>query len=357
MARQSQKGWAGPQGIYPSVDLSSHESIEAFKRRGTQNLLTIHDLVPQRAREKGLHWYDIAHEAGLKGVKGTSLAGSASHAAGIISAISPGMEYEGAHIPAFHAIMGLQQHEWDIIGRSAQHKVPDPSPTNPDRMKSARSPEAHALLSQKHLRPIARASDQQLVNAGKIRAGADPSEVLARGSAPKTYSFWHNIAHPDLPHHMLGAHIPGPVTIDGRAHDEAVNRMMPWEYSGRGISGPGRPVQQRYSLMEDIHRQAAAAASGDYAHTLHPHQFQAINWEGGKLLERGHIGHVIDPKFGYPVTHFTLGGTERKGGVERVGQPYVGPWTQPGHRGLTLGHPSGYQEPPVEGQKARRRAR
>ncbi|MBA0083449.1 MAG: hypothetical protein HRJ53_00475, partial [Acidobacteria bacterium Pan2503] len=253
-----------------------------------QNLLTIHELVPHGTRQRGLHWYEQAHEAGAKAIRRHSSL-TPIHAAGLISAISPGMEYDTAHIPAFKHLLSLKPHEWNVIAASHKYKIPDPDEEG--KMKSVRSPEAHALLRGT---PLAKASDQQLVNAMRIRRGEHPEDVLARSQAPKTYSFWHNIAYPDISHHYKGADIPGPVTIDGRAHDQAVNRMVPWEFSGRRISGKGGPIQQRYSLMEHVHRQAAAAASEQYDRPLHPHQFQAINWEGGKLLETGQIGHVVD---------------------------------------------------------------
>jgi hypothetical protein len=157
-----------------------------------------------------------------------------------------------------------------------------------------RTPEAEALLSGTGLE---HAQDKALVRAHRMMEGEHPTEVMSRRTAPKTSSFFHNIAYP-------GEHTH--VTVDYRAHDIAANKMYPAAFTGRGIDTAalksGKPT--RYEHVENVYRAAAKGRDIELPHTL-----QAITWEGGK-----HIETSAPTKSGKP----------RVKGVARKGQPYVG---------------------------------
>jgi hypothetical protein len=204
---------------------------------------------------------------------------SALHGAGIVAAVSPQMDWSGRNLPALKTLHRLRKDDWAVIHHSAA--------------QGRRTPEADALLKGT---PLVHAQDVALVRAHRMMEGEHPTEVMQRRTAPKTHSFFHNIAYPDQPTH---------VTIDYRAHDIAANRMYPAAYSGRGISSAALPsgVPTRYEHMENVYRQAAHGRDIELPHTL-----QAITWEGAKHIE-------VSPP--------TKTGAPRQKGVTRKGQPYV----------------------------------
>ena len=268
--RASQKGFSAQ---YPKLNLGNPRQFS----QAVRNVQAVHDVTPPEIQKSGELWYPKVHEAVAKGMRRTGL--SARQGAGLVAAVSPQMDWQGRNIPALKHLTNMRTADWDVIHRSAR--------------KSRRSREAKALLKDT---PLAHASDKGLVRAHRIIEGEDPEDVMPRRTAPKTHSFFHNIAYP-------GEHTH--VTIDYRAHDVAANRLYPAAFTGRGLSSAatksGKPT--RYEHMEDVYRQAAEGRDIE-----HPHTMQAITWEGAKHLETA-----------VP----TKAGTPRVKGVARKGQPYV----------------------------------
>lgn len=264
---------------YPKADLGNPAQF----RHVVQNIVNVHNATPQQVRDAGRHWYDRVNEAVTKGVRGTSL--SHWQGSGLVAAVSPNMDFEANNIDAFHELTKLKRSDWATIQASATGA------------NKTRTGEAASVLQGMS---VAKAPDAQLVKAHRILQGEDPNDVLNRRTAPKTNSFAHNIEHPGTETH---------VTIDGRAHDIGMNRMTPWTFSGRGISSAqlARGGTSRYEHFENAYRSAAGALQ-DEGHFYHPHQLQAVTWEGGKVLEK-----AAPTKSGRP----------RVKGVTRVGQPYV----------------------------------
>lgn len=253
------------------VDLSDMHR----KRAAAQNVSTMFNLADPATRENGMHWYERVNEAVAKGVRGTST--SERSGAGLVAAVSPNMDWEKRNIDALKELHGLNRHDWDQILR--QH---DRSPLKGTSIEMA--------------------PDKNLEKAHRIMEGEDPDEVLNRNSGPKVNSFFHNIAEPD---------VAGHVTIDGRAHDIAANRLQGWG-SNRGIGSAALKTgkQTRYEHFEDAYRIAAHSLSDQTGQRVLPHQAQAVTWETAKGLERSGT---------------TKKGTPRKHGPARKGQPYLGP--------------------------------
>lgn len=269
--RASQVGFAEK---YPKLDMGHPDQFRAAVR----NIQTIHDIASPEARQRGREWYPRVHEAVARSLRRTST--SPEHGAGIVAAISPQMDWSGRNLPALGTLHKLRRKDWATIHASAA--------------AGRRTPEAEELLKGT---PLVHAQDVALVRAHRMMQGEHPTEVMSRKTAPKTHSFFHNIAYP-------GEHTH--VTIDYRAHDIAANRMYPAGYSGRGISSAqaATGVPTRYEHFENAYR---AAAIGRDIHL--PHELQAITWEAGK-----HIETSAPTKTGKP----------RVKGVARKGQPYVG---------------------------------
>lgn len=243
---------------------------------------------------KGVDWYPTVGRATEQGVRqhfgrmDYDLAGP-----GAVAAVSPNMDWERGNIHAFEELANLGSRDWATISKSAE-------------ASGGRTSAAKELLADKEIR---RAPDANLMKAYRIlREKEDPEKVLSRQTAPKTFSFMHNIAGN-----------PVYVTIDGRAHDIAVNQMRPWE-ADRGISSAGLKTNKttRYEHFESAHQKAANTINkGKLAvHDLRtgqqieiqPHHLQAILWEYGKHLEREKA--------------IAGGGTGFKG-VVRTGQKYA----------------------------------
>lgn len=254
----------------PKVDLSSPQQ----KRRAAQNITSVFNAAPPEVHRSGMDWYGAVHEATAKGVKGTGT--SVAGGAGMVAAVSPNMDWDNRNIHALKELHHLRQGDWQAIE------------------KGDRSPLQGLSISA--------ASGSGLVKARRLMDGEDVDTVLPRKTAPKTNSFAHNIAEPD---------VPGHVTIDGRAHDIAANRLQGW-MSGRGISSAkaasGNPT--RYEHFEQSYRVAADALVRQHGENILPHQVQAVSWEMGKRAEWSGT---------------TKTGQPRKRGPRREGQPYVGP--------------------------------
>ena len=253
------------------ADLSDPQQF----RGAVQNVANVYDATPEQVRQAGRQWYERVHEATAKGTRNRGL--TVEQGAGVVAAVSPNMDWERGNIKAFDELTGLRESDWGVIQRSSRGQ--------------RRSHDARTLLQGLS---VSSANDRDLLKAHRIMQGEDVETVLPRRTAPKTNSFARNISNPA---------IAGPVTIDGRAHDVAVNQRVPWKRS-RGLKSASLPSgkKTRYEHFEDAYRGASSAVG------VLPHEMQAVVWEGGRAIER------------YGVTK---SGRPRKIGVPRVGQPYV----------------------------------
>lgn len=257
-----------PSPRFPAVEMTQHR-----KRAAVQNISNVYNATPEPVRRSGKEWYSRVNEATAKGIRGSSL--NIHQGAGLVAAVSPQMDWEKNNIDAIGELRNLSHAQWGKI-------------TSGDR-------------SPLHGMSISRAPDSGLLKAHRIMHGEeDPDQVLNRRTAPKTNSFMHNIAEPDK---------AGPVTIDGRAHDIATNRMQGWEQP-RGLQSAALKTgkKSRYEHFEDAYRGAAKSIGIQHGEHLLPHELQAVTWEGGKQIEK-----AAPTKSGQP----------RKVGARRVGQPYA----------------------------------
>jgi len=246
-------------------------------RDAVRNVRNVYTDTPKSIKVSGQRWYEDVHEATRKGVRGTSM--SEEHGAGLVAAVSPGMDWSGRNINAFKELHSLKEHDYRDIASGDRSSLKGMS--------------------------VSQAASNAIGKAHRIMLGEPPDDVL---SSTKVRSFYQNIAHPE---------VSGPVTIDGRAHDIAANRMQGWQ-SDRGISGNYDDVKvdgsgptagpRRYEAFADSYRAAANAVSEHEGHLLRPHELQAITWEGGKRVEL-----AVPTKSGKP----------RVKGVTRAGQPYT----------------------------------
>jgi hypothetical protein len=250
----------------PLVDMNDPK----VRRMAVQNIHSFFNTLPSHVVERGRQWYPAVNEAVHKGVRGTSLSPLAG--AGLVAAVSPNMDWENHNIAALKELSSLKDSDYKAIAAGDRSSVAGMS--------------------------ISRAPKSGLVKAHRILQGEDVDEVLRRGSAPKTNAFAHNI---NLEDHF--------VTVDGRAHDIAANRMQGWT-QGRGIQSAalktGKPT--RYEHFEDAYRGATAAINAEHGLNLKPFEVQAATWEGGRAYETS-----------FP----TKSGKPRVKGVTRRGQSYV----------------------------------
>lgn len=295
---------------YSQLDVGDPEAASALIARG---LVDQYQRVDEKTRVVGRQWYPKVQAATAAGVQhhlgGRDLGGRALHplaGPGIVAAVSPNMDWEKGNINALGELSGLSKEHWGTISDSAKasseqrkaNKAATDAGADPESLPSAgRSPEATELLKGSD---ISQAPDVNLLKAHRILKGEHPESVI---TAPKTFSFMHNIN--GSPHH---------VTVDGRAHDMAVNQMRPWT-EGRGI-GTATPQRggapSRYTTIESGYKQAAQYITAKNIRTgersqLQPHHLQAILWEYGKQVERQGL---------------TKSGQPRTQGAARVGQPY-----------------------------------
>jgi hypothetical protein len=272
--KPSQKGWAQ---VFPRWDMHNPHQFAQTVR----NLGGIHDLIKQHFPEEhaaGLVWHPKQHDVIARAIKGTSV----SHLAGsgITAALSGGSEYEGQNIGALHhAIHKMLPKHWDIIQQAA----------------AGGQGKTGAVRQMVHGTPLANVTLENLDRARRIREGEDPYKVIPPQTAPKEHYFMESLHKP-----RSGT----PATIDFRSHDLATNRMVPAQYSGRGIGSAemqgGKPT--RYEKMAEAHGEAAHSRDIE-----HSEQLQASTWLGGKRIE------TLIP---------TLSGAPRTKGVPRRGQPY-----------------------------------
>lgn len=267
-------------------------------RRAVQRVSNFALQLPQHIVQNGLDWYPSVHEAAASG--GRDLGISTAQAAGIISAVSPNMDFEKRNIQAFGEIQSLSPEHWSMIEASArQPRVP--SSTGRGTVKPQRFDEVSAMLSEvaPHLR---HATDAHLLDARRILHGADFMEVFDPRTGPKRQRFARNILDPSDPE---------PVTIDGRQADIIADRYRPWNWSGRGISSANLPSGKstRYEDYEEVMRRSAVAVGRQdhFMSGINGATLQAITWVGGQAHERA-----------WP----TKSGEPRKKGVTRQGQRY-----------------------------------
>jgi hypothetical protein len=246
---------------------------------------------PKRYRQTGEEWYPKVHEAVAHAVSGGFLSGHSDPqwaGAGVVAAVSPGMDWERNNIHALTEIQRVTGRQWnEVLGRSTARNA-----LSPDDARKAYFGKTS----------ISQATLPQLQKAGSIiHLGMDPHEALPFETSPKTHSFAHNI------------HDPSDVrfaTVDGRAFDTMTNRVRPWEYSGRGINKADLKTPGLLSRYEHSRNVIIAAA---HQMGIDPSSAQAISWEHVKQhIERAGV---------------TKAGTPRQTGPERLGQPYFHPET------------------------------
>lgn len=236
------------------------------RRALTRNVNRVIDRASPQTQQEGRLWYPKVNEAVAKGIRGTSM--TPIHGAGIVAAVSPNMDWDKRNIDAFKELKSLKESDWhDILVKGDRSKIQGMG--------------------------INSASDGNLAKAYRIQRGEHPDDVLPRRTAPKTNSFAHNI---NLE--------PNHVTIDGRAHDIAADRMQGWEQD-RGISSAALPTgkKTRYEHFEDAYQSAARK------HNMTGYEAQSVAWVQGKNEER-----MGTTKTGQP----------RKQGPARQGQSYTG---------------------------------
>ena len=260
-------------------------NIDPSHRTMVRRLRNIYEATPDEIREAGHHWYGNVHDAAQKAARENGR--TTRQAAGVVAAVSPNMDWERNNIHAFHEINQLTPEHWDAIQRS--NNQPRVVKADGTTTKARRTDEVKEILRGMS---ISTSPDSNLLKAHRIwNGGEDPENVLVRQTAPKTNTFFRNI---NGPHEDNGG------TVDGRHADLIVDAMRPWS-GGRGIQSASLPTgrETRY----DRYSNATSAASRHY--NILPHQFQAVDWEMGKLLERNN-----DPS--------------RSQGDARTGQSYSG---------------------------------
>ena len=252
------------------VDVSS----VAQRKLMARNIAEVYNRGDAAAREEGRHWYAKANEAIERDARGMSIGHNAAH--GVVAAVSPNMDWDAGNVDALKVAKSLRGRDWASISKG------DLSPVHGTALRTA----THASL----------------VKAHRILQGEDPDTVLDRKTNPKTNSFYHNLMGEDQH-----------VTIDGRAHDIAANRLQGWQ-DDRKLPQKAVPGQRggptRYSHFEDAYRNASTRLNAEHNTNLRPMDLQAAVWTQGKVAE------LSTP---------TKAGTPRKKGPTRQGQPYYGP--------------------------------
>jgi hypothetical protein len=183
---------------------------QQLMQKNVDNITSRFKSATKEQRQEGVDWYkkanDIAFELGKGDVK---------KGAGILSALSPAME-------------------WNRNIRAARELVNTGETT-------------HQYYTS------------TVVKAKRILEGEDPDTLFNEKTGAKTLNFYHNIANPDDPH---------PVTIDRHAHDIAVGEKgsMTKTLSGH-LAGP------RYRHFSEAYRNAAHELGIPIAN-----QVQAVTW-------------------------------------------------------------------------------
>lgn len=261
MGKEAQK-----KADYPNVDLSTSQQL----RHAVQNIHNVYRLASPQAKASGRGWYGAVNEAVVKGVRRTST--DTLGGAGLVAAVSPNMDWDNHNIAALKELHSLKRADWASLQRGDRSPLTGMS--------------------------ISRATDDGLAKAHRIMEGEHVDTVLDRRTAPKTNAFAHNINLED-----------DVVTIDGRAHDIAANRLQPWTMDrGIGSASLKSGKRSRYEHFESAYRGAADVINQTEGGSLTPYQVQAVTWEAGKEIERSGL---------------TKAGKPRKIGVARTGQPYA----------------------------------
>jgi hypothetical protein len=183
---------------------------QQLMQKNVDNITSLFKSATKEQRQEGVDWYkranDIAFELGKGDVK---------KGAGILSALSPAME-------------------WNRNIRAARELVNTGETT-------------HQYYTS------------TVVKAKRILEGEDPDTLFNEKTGAKTLNFYHNIANPEDPH---------PVTIDRHAHDIAVGEKgsMTKTLSGH-LAGP------RYRHFSEAYRNAAHELGIPIAN-----QVQAVTW-------------------------------------------------------------------------------
>jgi hypothetical protein len=183
---------------------------QQLMQKNVDNITSRFKSATKEQRQEGVDWYkranDIAFELGKGDVK---------KGAGILSALSPAME-------------------WNRNIRAARELVNTGETT-------------HQYYTS------------TVVKAKRILEGEDPDTLFNEKTGAKTLNFYRNIANPEDPH---------PVTIDRHAHDIAVGEKgsMTKTLSGH-LAGP------RYRHFSEAYRNAAHELGIPIAN-----QVQAVTW-------------------------------------------------------------------------------
>jgi hypothetical protein len=263
-------------------DIFNQRQMAAIVRR----MSNFAETIPEHHIEAGKNWYPQAHD--ITRQAGREFGTSTRSAAGVISALSAGTEWE-QNKSAFHDLLRLTPEHEQMIQRSS--------------LRNSRSSEVKNLLKE-HYPGLSVSTDRNIGRALQMHRGADPEEVLNRRTNPKTNSFFRNILDPEGPE----------VTVDFRAYDMIANEMRPSRSYPRGITsadlvkGSSHPYKQgssRFERMADVY----STLAGRGVRGLHVgNQAQAALWLAGKDIE---------------MSRPTAKGGQRKVGIPRKGEPYM----------------------------------
>lgn len=274
---------------FPRYDVSPTKNPDAFRLSVSRLTSFLDSIKDTEYVDRGRLWYPQQSRMVFQDSKDAGI--TKDRGAGIMAAVSPGSDYDNTNVHAIKEMSNLNDalsmRDWKVIEHSAGLKN--------------RTDEARSLLKQ-HAPNLSRANDLSIIKARDLLLGGSLEDIIDREHAPKTYAFADNLLHP---------YSSKRVTIDGRIHDMIANRMIPWDYSNRGINhgyNPSGRGRTRYEDMEDVVR-----ATGSAAAHLSPHIFgnfnhpaiQATIWLAGK--------HGIERE-----------NDTMKQGPDRVGQPYFG---------------------------------
>lgn len=252
------------------------------QRTMVKNIKKVYNDAPEHTRTAGKQWYQNAHDLSSHAARSAGL--SPSQGAAITALASPGMDWNAHNKNVVSEAATLGDDVYRAVERSAKSG------------EKRRTPEAAEALRGTSL---SRATDSQILKVRSVVQGESPEKVLNPLTGPKTHRFFHNINDPDNPH---------PVTIDGRGHDLAINRMIGWQ-TNRGISSANLPSgsTSRYEHFESAYRTAAHHLSKEHGETVLPLHVQAVTWQHGKDIE------MATP---------TKSGSQRVRGPIRSGQRY-----------------------------------
>ena len=218
---------------------------------------------------------------------------AAQRGAGAIAALSPsspaGMDwehnptaaYEAGRLPAEHIrsfreadeIMGVQA---KAIGAQRTAKKSGEGVREANRAVDAAKSDyqvasAASRAHLEHTRGLRHAGGKAIIRAHEILSGEKtPEEVLPMGA--KTGHFYRNINNPGD---------PGAATIDGRSHDIAIGKHMPWD-TARGLG----KSKARYEHFVGVYAEAGKELG------MSPGATQATSWIQDKnaMMAKSSVG-------------------------------------------------------------------